>query len=44
MLIELTALMDDLVEDKMDVVRDTYSEQNHYFRNKIKLFASVDQS
>ena len=33
--------MDDFVDDKMDVVRDTFSAQDHYFRNKIALFAGV---
>ncbi|GFW48706.1 hypothetical protein TNCV_4242871 [Trichonephila clavipes] len=35
--------MDDFVDDKMDVVRDTYSAQNHCFRNKIAQFETVVQ-
>ena len=36
--------MDDYVDRKIDVVRDTYFEQNHDFMNKIEQFWSVIQS
>ena len=36
--------MDDYVDRKMDVVRDTYFEQNHDFQNKLTQFGSVVQA
>ena len=36
--------MDDYGDRKMDVVRDTYFEQNHDFQNKFAQFGSVFQS